>query len=180
VETSTVALVILGSRWLGAADAAGAATPTYPADFVRLEIELAFAADVAVVPVLVEGATLPTAGALPPSLAEFARCQALQLSEARWRYDADRLITAPQSRFALESLQPELPSRDGSGARLATRLAPVLQLAIADHRKAKKLMQAREEETERLFDAEAPRRPWRRRLRFLGRGKTRFDRQDRP
>ena len=37
--------------------------------------------------------------------------------------------------------------------------ATILQLAIANHRKAKKLMQAWEEETERIFDAEAPRKP---------------------
>jgi hypothetical protein len=37
--------------------------------------------------------------------------------------------------------------------------ATILQLAIANHRKAKKLMRAWEDETERLFDAEAPRKP---------------------
>ena len=37
--------------------------------------------------------------------------------------------------------------------------AAILQLAIANHRKAKKLMQAWEDETERLFDAQAPRKP---------------------
>ena len=37
--------------------------------------------------------------------------------------------------------------------------ATILQLAIANHRKAKKLMQAWEDETERLFDAQAPRKP---------------------
>ena len=37
--------------------------------------------------------------------------------------------------------------------------ATILQLAIANHRKAKKLMQSWEDETERLFDAEAPRKP---------------------
>jgi hypothetical protein len=37
--------------------------------------------------------------------------------------------------------------------------AAILQLAIANYRKAKKLMQAWEDETERLFDAEAPRKP---------------------
>jgi hypothetical protein len=37
--------------------------------------------------------------------------------------------------------------------------ATILQLAIANHRKAKKLMQAWEDETERIFDAEAPRKP---------------------
>jgi hypothetical protein len=37
--------------------------------------------------------------------------------------------------------------------------AAILQLAIANFRKAKKLMQAWEDETERIFDAEAPRKP---------------------
>ena len=37
--------------------------------------------------------------------------------------------------------------------------ATILQLAIANYRKAKKLMQAWEDETERLFDVEAPRKP---------------------
>ena len=36
--------------------------------------------------------------------------------------------------------------------------ATILQLAIANHRKAKTLMKAWEDETERLFDAEAPRK----------------------
>jgi hypothetical protein len=37
--------------------------------------------------------------------------------------------------------------------------ATILQLAIANHRKAKKLMQAWEDETERIFDAKAPHKP---------------------
>lgn len=37
--------------------------------------------------------------------------------------------------------------------------AAILKIAIANHRQAKKLMQAWEQETERLFDAEAPRKP---------------------
>ena len=50
------------------------------------------------------------------------------------------------------------------GGKLVHRLvspdqAAILEIAIANHRKAKKLMQAWEDETERLFDAEAPRKP---------------------
>ena len=37
--------------------------------------------------------------------------------------------------------------------------ATILRQAITNHRKAKKLMQAWENETEKLFDAEAPRKP---------------------
>jgi WD40 repeat protein len=54
-------------------------------DFVRLEIEAAFAGNVRVIPILVEGASMPGAGDLPRSIARLARCQALKLtSEGRW------------------------------------------------------------------------------------------------
>ncbi|HSC62092.1 MAG TPA: toll/interleukin-1 receptor domain-containing protein, partial [Caldimonas sp.] len=116
VESSTVVLVVIGRRWLGALDAAGRRRLDDPADFVRLEIELALAARVAVVPVLVEGATMPSAADLPPSLAAFSRCQAVELSDTRWRYDADRLIEMLQARFAIESDRAPL---DGSGAEVS-------------------------------------------------------------
>ncbi|MGH8798494.1 MAG: toll/interleukin-1 receptor domain-containing protein, partial [Caldimonas sp.] len=122
IATSTVVLVIVGPRWLAAASDAGTRRLDDPADFVRLEIELAFANDVAVVPVLVEGATMPAAAALPPTLAEFARCQAVELSETRWRYDADRLIQTLQARFAIESGQPALTGAT-AGAALSERVA---------------------------------------------------------
>jgi hypothetical protein len=49
------------------------------------------------------------------------------------------------------------------GGKLVHRMltpeqAAIVEQAIASHRKAKKLMQDWEEETERLFDAEAPRK----------------------
>ena len=107
-----------------------------PRDFVRLEIELALAGDVAVVPVLVEGALMPAAADLPPSLAEFARCQAVELSETRWRYDADRLVAMLQSRFAIESDAPPLASGAGdAGSGWLTRVAnDVVDLAFHPQR----------------------------------------------
>jgi hypothetical protein len=42
---------------------------------------------------------------------------------------------------------------------LQFRFEAALEIAIANHRKAKKLMQAWEQETERLLDAQAPRKP---------------------
>jgi hypothetical protein len=114
VESSTVVLVVVGRRWLGAIDAAGRRRLDDSADFVRLEIELALAAGVAIVPVLVEGATMPAAADLPPSIAPFARCQAVELSDTRWRYDAEQLIDMLQTRFAIESDRAPL---DAGGTR---------------------------------------------------------------
>ena len=135
VEAATVLLVIVGPRWLGAVDAAGKRRLDDPTDFVRLEVELALAGDVAVVPVLVEDATMPAAHDLPPSLAEFSRCQAVELSETRWRYDADQLVAALQARFAIESEPVPFAASDTSGADRAARLAAdLLDLAVHPRR----------------------------------------------
>ena len=128
IEASTVVLVIIGPDWLGAALSSGLRRLDDPSDWVRLEIEFAFAANLPVVPVLVEGATMSVAVRLPDSIEALSRCQAVELSETRWRYDADQLFRTLQARFAIEAEQP-LPAEAGgqpplfgSAARLALDL----------------------------------------------------------
>ncbi|MDQ2586496.1 SRPBCC family protein [Saccharothrix yanglingensis] len=58
---------------------------------MRLEVERAPARGLRVVPVLVGGAALPAAGDLPPSLRPLLRRNAFELSDLRFRRDADRL-----------------------------------------------------------------------------------------
>jgi hypothetical protein len=131
VESSTVVLVVVGRRWLGVSDAAGRRRLDDPGDFVRLEIELALAARTAVVPVLVEGATMPSAADLPPSLAEFSRCQAVELSDSRWRYDVDRLIELLKTRFAIDSEPaPSTSAGGGFGAALTRLAADLIELTL--------------------------------------------------
>lgn len=115
INASTVVLAVVGPDWLDARNDAGTRRLDDPADFVRLEIEAAFDAGIPVVPVLVEGAAMPGAAQLPASLAGFSRCQAAELSESRWRYDADRLIATLQGRFAIESVRPALAETPGQG-----------------------------------------------------------------
>jgi hypothetical protein len=134
INVSTVVLAIIGPDWLDARDEKGARRLDDPADFVRLEIEAALDAGVDVVPVLVEGAAMPSGTQLPASLKAFARCQAVELSESRWRYDADRLIALLQSRYAIESVRPMLSESAGqaTGFGVAARLALDL-LELATH-----------------------------------------------
>lgn len=103
IATATVLLVMVGPDWVDARSAGGTRRLADPRDFVRLEIETALAQGVAIVPVLVEGARMPAADALPPSLAAFARCQAVELSETRWHHDVDQLIGLLQDRFGIEA-----------------------------------------------------------------------------
>jgi len=134
IQASTVVLVVIGPDWIDAALPDGLRRLDDPGDWVRLEIEFAFAANLPVVPVLVEGAAMPIAAKLPDSLEALSRCQALELSQTRWHYDADRLIRALQARFAIEAERP-LPAEAGRPTALfgsAARVALDL-LDLATH-----------------------------------------------
>src|SRR5262245_59134120 len=85
-------IVVIGREWLTVEDKAGRPRLQDPGDFVRLEIESALARRIRVIPVLVQDAPMPRAEELPPTLAKLARRNAIELSDARWSYDVDRLV----------------------------------------------------------------------------------------
>src|SRR5579885_1189503 len=84
IARSAVALVIIGPQWTDAQDAAGRKRLFDPADVVRQEVEAALRRGVVVIPVLVEGAIMPGAGQVPPSLADLTGRNGVQI-----RYDPD-------------------------------------------------------------------------------------------
>ena len=86
-------LVVIGPRWLDARDERGRRLDD-PGDYVRREVELALASGKPVIPVLVGGATMPTAEALPPTLRGLANRNALALGDAGWGADLARLEVA--------------------------------------------------------------------------------------
>ena len=59
---------------------------------MRLEIEAALTRNVLVIPILVDGASMPDADELPPSLARLVRRHALELSPDRFDFDSSRLL----------------------------------------------------------------------------------------
>jgi len=123
-----VVLVIIGPDWLGARDAEGRRRLDQPADMVRLELETALASEVPVVPVLVEGARMPTAQALPPSIAALARGQAITLDDEGWQDDARRLLAVLRDRHAVEPDLPTATNHAPSAARPAARVLDFLEL----------------------------------------------------
>jgi hypothetical protein len=94
VGTCDVLLAIIGPQWVGAADGAGGRRLEHPNDFIRLEIASALKRNVRVVPVLVDGARLPTAGDLPDDLQPLLRRNAVELRDARWDADIEQLIAS--------------------------------------------------------------------------------------
>lgn len=87
-----VVVVVIGRNWLDVQDARGRRRLDDPNDFVRLEIESALRREVRVIPILVEGAQVPDATALPPTLEPLARRNGVEMSHARFGSDTDRLI----------------------------------------------------------------------------------------
>jgi hypothetical protein len=93
LTSAEVVLVLIGDRWLSVTDSEGRRRLDADGDFVVLEVEKALARDdVTVVPVLVEGATMPTEAQLPTRISALARRNALELTGRRWRYDLEQIL----------------------------------------------------------------------------------------
>jgi hypothetical protein len=89
-----VLIVIIGRQWATIQDKRGRRRLGNPDDSVRLEVETGLAAGLRVIPVLVQGATMPSAEELPPSLASLTRRHAIEVSDSRFQYDVSRLCTS--------------------------------------------------------------------------------------
>jgi hypothetical protein len=99
-----VCLAVIGRGWLNARNADGRRRLDLPDDFVRLELAAALSRpEVLLVPVLVEGAAMPSADELPPEIRGLARRQAVTLRDDTWDSDVARLVG---------SLERALPGRE--------------------------------------------------------------------
>jgi hypothetical protein len=120
-------VVLIGPGWLGVLPD-GRRRIDDEEDFVRLEITEALAQGVAIVPVLIAGATMPPAEDLPADLRPLSRINALPLDDQRWDYDVGRLMAT------LAPLLLRRPSRWQRWRRSPVFLwtaIPALALAIA-------------------------------------------------
>jgi len=92
IEQCHVALILIGDDWLEPRPGTDKRRIDESNDFVRLEVESALAAKhLRVIPVLVEGATMPTPEELPRSIRRLARLNAFELSDKRWSSDIEHL-----------------------------------------------------------------------------------------
>jgi formylglycine-generating enzyme required for sulfatase activity len=117
LASCSVAIVVIGPRWLSAKDDAGNRRLDDPEDWVRLEVaESLQRPGLRVVPVLVGGAGMPKAIELPEPLKLLARRNAHEISDKRWDYDVGQLVTALQ----------KIPALAGASTAAApTETAPV-------------------------------------------------------
>jgi hypothetical protein len=91
LTAAKIVLVLIGPAWLtqlqqrlGQSDI----------DYLRVEVAAALARGKRVIPLLLNGATLPPAHDLPDDLGALAKHQAMTLRDESWNQDVDRLIDA--------------------------------------------------------------------------------------
>ncbi len=114
VGACEILVAVIGNDWLTITDETGKRRLDNPEDFVRVEIATALKRNVRVIPVLVQGARMPRRDQLPEPLANLTRRNAIEVSDARWKYDADRLIKTIEEVSSLES-----PGAENYAQRLA-------------------------------------------------------------
>lgn len=110
---SLVVLVAIGPRWMGRNDD-GTRRIDDPNDFVRLEVGTALAdPKTRVIPVLCEGAGIPSEASLPPDMQALSRRNAFELSDTRWHHDVTSLFGAVRSLVPVAGRGKQLLRRVG-------------------------------------------------------------------
>jgi TIR domain len=92
VSRCDIFLAIIGLNWLTTLHATHDDREKDGIDYVVTEIVAALNRDIPVVPVLVDGAAMPSADELPDSLRPLARRNAIEVRNTQFHSDADRLV----------------------------------------------------------------------------------------
>jgi hypothetical protein len=91
VSSCKIMLAVIGQHWLTCANEQGRRLDN-PKDFVRLEIAVALQRGIRVIPVLVQGATMPGEQELPDEIASLALRNAWFVRDVGWKEDVRKLI----------------------------------------------------------------------------------------
>lgn len=97
IAASDILLVVIGRHWAAESTLGYGSRLFEPTDWVRTEIEAAFAQDKQVVPVLVGGAYMPGREVLPDSIQRLSRLQAAVLSDRHWDEQVSELAERLQN-----------------------------------------------------------------------------------
>lgn len=109
----SVLIAVIGKAWAEGLDRKGRRRIDSPEDSLRREVATALQREVLVVPVLVQGATMPDSTDLPDDLAPLTRRQAIELTDVRWDYDVAQLIEALEHTVD-PGIDQRAPARDAS------------------------------------------------------------------
>jgi hypothetical protein len=121
-----VMLTLIGRDWSDSRDDRGQRRLDNASDFVRIEIATALKRNIAVTPVLLQGARMPDAAALPEDLRDLAFRNGFEISHTRWESDVKELVR----RLGLEARAPAMPPSPAALPRRGTALWAIAAVAI--------------------------------------------------
>lgn len=124
VGESEVLLVLIGKRWLGERDG-GPPRIGDPGDFVALEVAAGLGKGMSVIPLLLDGATMPSPSQLPAALRALSGRNALELDNTRFAADVERLIGALREAIG-EAVPASTPAQAPASARGPSTSRPAL------------------------------------------------------
>jgi hypothetical protein len=121
VAQCRVLLAVIGPHWFDAKDKSGARRLDSAKDYVRVELASALERDIAVIPILVDGAVLPAEDSLSDDLKPPARRHALELRHTRFAADAEAIVHA---------LEPVVPRRSMLWPLVGAGIAEIVVVGV--------------------------------------------------
>ena len=122
-----VFVAVIGPDWTSIVDRDNSRRLDDPNDLVRIEIEAALARGIRVIPVLVDGARMPSVADLPESLKALTRRNGIEISHVRFDADVKKLtqelarLTAEPRRREAANADAERRAREAAEAELVAR-----------------------------------------------------------
>jgi hypothetical protein len=157
-----VLVALIGKRWAGG-EPGGTSRLDNTKDYVRLEVSTALARDIRVIPVLVDGMTMPNEDSLPPPVQPITQRHAIEISNNRFSHDVDQLIKAVRNILAVTEAKRKADeeaerNRLEQEAAEQRRLEAKAQRKAEDERLREQEEQRSEEEARRKVEEENRRR----------------------
>jgi TIR domain len=116
VANCDVLLAVIGRQWVELRDETGNRRLDQQNDYVRIEIGVALQRNIPVIPLVLGGAKMPKAELLPDDLKALSVRNSLDLHDASFQSDLDRLVRELKRRFFPEGAGQVPPSRQPDDA----------------------------------------------------------------
>jgi hypothetical protein len=122
-------LVLIDKDWAAVKDEKGQIRLQNADDFVRMEIEAGLKRDIAVTPVLIKGARMPTTEELPAEIMDLAYRNNFELSHSRWESDVREMMRrlrfdVPEQGGQVETDRRPIVPREAGGGSVPTGAKP--------------------------------------------------------
>lgn len=119
-----IILVVIGERWLNVTNVKGQRRLDDPQDFVRIEVEAALKRGIPVIPLFVDGTSMPSPTELPDVLEELSYMNGMQIRPASdFERDKDKLIKTVEARLAPRLAKESFNSQNRGSSEDPSRIS---------------------------------------------------------